>query len=98
MRCARSPKLKALTTAISASAWVLVTAYLFDAWPGLAAALDVHLPRTAVLALGAAALVGLRVKDRWLRARTALLLDALVAAPPLTAIAFFLLPFVLPVE
>jgi hypothetical protein len=98
MRRARCSKLKTLTTMMAAGAWLAVCLYLYAWWPGLAAALDIHLPRTAVLALGGAAPVALRVKDGWLRARTAMLVDALIAAPPLLAIAFFLYPFLVPIE
>jgi hypothetical protein len=96
--CARSSKLKALTTAIAASAWIGVCAYLYDAWPCLAGVLGIPLPRTVFLSLGPAAAIGLRVKDRWMRAPTALFVDALIAAPPLAAIGFFLDPFLFPVD
>jgi hypothetical protein len=98
MCCARCSKLKMLTTALVAAAWLAVCGYLYAWWPGLAAALDLHAPRTAVLALGVAAPIALRAKDCWLHASTALLVDALIAAPPLMAIAFFLYPFLVPVE
>ncbi len=98
MRCARRSKLKILTTATAAAAWLAVCLYLYAWWQGLAGALGIEVPGTAVLALGAAAPVALAVKDSWLRARTAMLVDALIASPPLLAIAFFLYPFLVPVE
>ena len=85
----RSSPWKSFTTAITACAWLAVCGYLYTWWPSLAALLDVQLPRTALLALAVAAPVGLRLKDRCLRPATALLVDALAAAPPLLAIAFF---------
>jgi hypothetical protein len=89
---------KSFTTAIAAGAWLAVCLYLYAWWPGLAAALDVHVPRTAILALVLAAPVTLRLKDGWMRPSRALLVDALFAAPPLIAIAFFLYPFLVTVE
>jgi hypothetical protein len=74
-----------------------VCVYLYAWWPSLAAVLDVHLPRTIPLALGVAATAALGAKDGWLRASPALLVDALLAAPPLIAIAFFLYPFLVTV-
>ena len=98
MRCATPSKLKGTTTAVAACTWLAVCAYLYAWWPGLAAALDVHLPRTAFLALGLAAPVGLRLKDRCMLPSTAVIVDLLVAAPPLAAIVLFLYPFLAPVE
>ena len=98
MRCARSSQLKGITTAVAACAWLAVCFYLYAWWPGLAAALDVHLPRTAFLAVGLAAPVGLRLKDCCVRPTTAVLVDVLVAAPPLAAIALFFYLFLVPVE
>jgi hypothetical protein len=97
-------------TAIAAFAWVAVCAYLSLAWPTLAALLDtlgspssvvrwlVALPRIAFLTIGLLAVLGLALKDRWLRAPLALLVDALVAAPPLAAIAFLFYPLLVPAE
>ena len=83
---------------MAACSWLAVCLYLYAWWPGLAAALDVHLPRTAFLALGLAAATGLRAKDRWLGTSRALLADALIAVPPLAAICLFVHPFLFPVE
>jgi hypothetical protein len=97
-------------TAIAAIAWIAVCAYLYLAWPSLAALLEtirstspavrwlIALPRVAFLAFGLLAVLGLALKDRWLRARFALAVDAVVAAPALAAIAFLIEPFLVPVE
>jgi hypothetical protein len=97
-------------TAIAAIAWVAVCAYLYLAWPSLAALLEtfrspspavrwlIALPRGAFLALGLLAVLGLALKDRWLRAPLALAVDAVVAAPAFAVIAFLLEPFLDGVE
>jgi len=97
-------------TAIAAAAWATVCAYLYFAWPSLTALLEtldsvpplarwlIRAPRIALLALGLLAVIGLNLKDRFMRSPTALLVDALVAAPPLTAIAFLVYPFLVPLE
>ena len=90
--------LKRLTTAVAGCAWLTVCLYLYAWWPGLAAALDVHLSRTAFLAVGLGLPVALHLKDGCLRCSAAVLVDAVFAAPPLTAIAFFLYPFLVTVE
>ena len=95
-------------TAIAAIAWATVCAYLYFSWPSLTALLEtldsvpaivrwlVCVPRFAFLTLGLLAVVGSILKDRCLRSSTAILVDALMAAPPLTAIAFFVYPFLIP--
>ncbi len=55
-------------------------------------------PRSAFLALGALALLGLTIKDRWLRAPLALVVDAVIGAPAFAVIAFLLQPFLIPVD
>jgi hypothetical protein len=97
-------------TAVSATAWVAVCAYLYLAWPSLAALLEllgsatvgapwlIRVPRVAFLALALLAVLGLVLKDRWLRPRFALVVDAVVAAPALAAIALLVEPFLVPVE
>jgi hypothetical protein len=87
---------------------VAVSAYLYFAWPSLAALLGtlvppgaeplVRLPRVAFPALGLLAVLGLVAKDRCLPSPMALAIDALVGAPAFAAIGFLLLPFVAPVE
>ena len=88
----------------------MVSAYLYVVLPSLAALVDtldsvpsavdrlIHLPRVAFLALGLVAVFGLALKDRWLRAPLALVIDAVVAAPAFIAIAVLLHPFLVPVE
>ena len=49
-----------------------------------------RVPSSAFLAIGLLAAIGLALKDRWLRAPLALVIDALVAAPALAAIALLL--------
>jgi hypothetical protein len=97
-------------TAIAAIAWIAVCAYLYLAWPSLAALLEtlrstssgvrwlIALPRVAFLALGLLAVLGLALKDRWLRGPFALAVDAVVAAPAFIAIAVLLHPFLVPVQ
>jgi len=98
-----------LGTAIAAGTWVAVCAYLYFAWPSLAALLEllgstaaegqglVRVPRAAFPAIALIAILGLALKDHWLRASHALLVDTLAAAPPFAAIGFFLYPFFVPV-
>jgi len=98
------------STAIAATAWAAVCVYLAFAWPSLAALLEtlgmvpprlrwlVRVPSVAFPALGLLAVIGLNLKDRFLRSSTAIIVDALFAAPPLTAIAFFAYPFLVPLE
>jgi hypothetical protein len=102
-------KLKKPGTAIAATAWLVVSAYLYFALPSLAALVDtlgsvpsavsrlIHLPRVAFLALGLLAACGLTLKDRWLRAPLALVIDAVIGAPALLVIILLLYPFVVPV-
>ena len=97
-------------TAIAAISWAALCAYLYFAWPSLAALMEMldsippnlrwllHVPRIAFAALGLLTVIGLNLKDRFLRSSTAILVDALMAAPPLTAIAFFVYPFLVPLE
>ena len=97
-------------TAVAATAWAGVCAYLFCAWPSLVAVLEVlgsavaeaqwliRVPRAAFLAIGLITVLGLALKDRWLRAPTALAVDTLVATPALAAIALLLEPFLAPAE
>jgi hypothetical protein len=97
-------------TAVAAIAWIAFCAYLFLAWPSLAALLEtlrstssgvrwlIALPRVAFLALGLLAVLGLALKDRWLRAPFALAVDAVVAAPALAAITLLRYPFFVPLE
>lgn len=94
-------------TAISAAAWAVVCGYLYFAWPSLAALLEAlpvethgltRVPSSAFLAIGLVSAIGLSLKDRWLTARPALLIDAFAAAPPLAAIGFFVYPFLVPLE
>jgi hypothetical protein len=97
-------------TAITAAAWIAVCAYLYVAWPSLAALLEtlespsvkvhwlIHLPRVVFPALGWLAVIGLTIKDRWLRAPLALVVDAVVGAPALLVLALLLHPFLVPVE
>ena len=94
-------------TAISAAAWTAVCGYLYFAWPSLAALLELlpvemhglaRVPACAFLAIGSVTAIGLSLKDRWLSAPHALLVDAFAAAPALAAIGFFLYPFLFPVE
>ena len=111
MRCGSEiAKLKKPGTAIAASAWLVVSAYLYFMLPSLAALVDtldsvpsavdrlVHLPRAALLALGLLAGFGLTLKDRWLRAPLALVIDAVVGAPAFLVIALLLHPFIVTVE
>ncbi|MGH7338279.1 MAG: hypothetical protein ACREI7_11910, partial [Myxococcota bacterium] len=80
-------------TAIAAAAWVAVCAYLYLAWPSLAALLEtlvppggeplVRIPRAAFPVLALIAVFGLVLKDRWFRAPLALVVDAVVGAPAL---------------
>ena len=97
-------------TAIAAIAWVAVCAYLYLAWPTLAATLEtlrspstivrwlIALPRAAFPTFGLLAVLGLALKDRWLLPPFALVVDALVAAPALAALALLLEPFFVSVE
>ena len=95
-------------TALAASAWIAVCAYLYAVWPSLAALIEiagpapvqplVQVPRIAFLALGLCAGCGLFLKDRWLRAPLALAIDAVIGAPAFAVIAFLLQPFFTPVE
>jgi hypothetical protein len=95
-------------TAISAAAWVAACGYLYFAWPSLVALLEaiaspgaeplVRLPRLAFPALGLLAVSGLLWKDRCLRSRTALAVDAVVGAPAFAVLALLLQPFLVPVE
>lgn len=94
-------------TAISAVAWAVVCGYLCFAWPSLAALLEVlpvetygltRMPASAFPAIGLVTVIGLSLKDRWLRAPAALAIDAVVAAPAFALLAFLLEPFLVPVE
>ena len=95
-------------TALATTAWVAVCAYLYFAWPSLSALLEtltppggeplVRVPRVAFPALGLLAALGLILKDRCLRSPVALVIDAVVGAPALIAIAMLLHPFFVPVE
>ncbi len=97
-------------TAIAAIAWIAVCAYLYVAWPSLTALLQtldppsagvrwlIHLPRVAFLALGLLAVLGLTLKDRWLRAPLALVIDAVIGAPAFLVIGLLLHPFLVPIE
>lgn len=97
-------------TAVAALAWVAVCAYLYRAWPSLVALLEllgstaasaswlIPVPRVAFPALALLAVLGLSLKDRWLRPPIALVVDAVVAAPALAAIALLLATFLFPVE
>ena len=99
-------KLKKPGTAIAATAWLVVSAYLYLVLPSLAALADtfdsvpsavdrlIHLPRVAFLAWGLVAVIGLNLKDRWLRAPLALVIDAMIGAPALLVIVVLLYPFV----
>ena len=101
---------KARATALSAIAWIAVSAYLYLAWPSLAALLEVLCPATPLVrgviaapriafpVFALVAVLGLALKDRWLRAPAALAVDALVAAPAFAAIAFLVEPFLIPVD
>jgi hypothetical protein len=99
---------KAPGTAIAASAWIAICAYLYLAWPSLAALIEtlvppggeslVRVPRVAFPALGLLAVFGLILKDRCLRTPLALAIDAVVAAPAFIAIVVLLHPFLVPVE
>jgi hypothetical protein len=92
-------------TAIAATAWVAICAYLYLAWPSLTALLEtlgsppaglawlVHLPRVAFATMGPLAVLGLVIKDRWLRAPLALAIDAVVGAPAFAMLALLLQPF-----
>jgi hypothetical protein len=103
-------KLKKPGTAVAATAWLVVSAYLYLVLPSLAALVDtfdsvpsavdrlIHLPRVAFLALGWFAACGLTLKDRWLRAPLALVIDAVIGAPAFAAIALLLHPFFVPLE
>lgn len=103
-------KLKKPGTAIAATAWLVVSAYLYLVLPSLAALVDmldsipsavdrlIHLPRVAFLALGLLAVFVLTLKDRWLRAPLALVIDAVIGAPALLVIVLLLHPFVVSVE
>jgi hypothetical protein len=94
-----------LGTALAAAAWIAVCAYLYFAWPSLAALLEtlgppsagvrwlIAVPRIAFPAVGGVAVLGLALKDRWLRTPLALVVDAVVAAPALAALALLLEPF-----
>jgi hypothetical protein len=111
MRCRPTiEKLKSSGTAIAATAWIAVGAYLCLVAPSLAALVEtldavppaidrlVHVPRAAFLALGIVAALGLTLKDRWLRAPLALAIDALIGAPALISIGYLVHPFFVPVE
>lgn len=111
MRCGSEiAKLKKPGTAIAATAWLVVSAYLYLVLPSLAALVDtldsvpsavdrlIHLPRVAFLALSLFAVFGLTLKDRWLRAPLALVIDAVIGAPAFAVIVLLLYPFVVPVE
>jgi hypothetical protein len=111
MRCGSEiAKLKKPGTAIAAAAWLVVSAYLYLVLPSLVALVDtldsvpsavdrlIHLPRVAFLALGLSAVLGLTLKDRWLRAPLALVIDAVIGAPAFLVIALLLHPFLVPVE
>ena len=58
----------------------------------------IQLPRVAFLALGLLAVFGLALKDRWLRAPLALVVDAVVGAPAFAVLALLLHPFFVPVD
>ena len=95
-------------TALAATAWVAVCAYLYLAWPSLTALLGtlvppgaesiVRVPRIVFLAFGLFAVLGLMAKDRYLPSPVALAIDALIGAPAFIAVAFLLYPFLVPVE
>ena len=97
-------------TAVAAAAWLSVCAYLYLAWPSLAALLEtlrspspivrcfIALPRAAFPTFGLLAVLGLAVKDRWLREPLALAVDAVVAAPAFALLVLLLEPFLVPVE
>ena len=103
-------KLKKPGTAIAATAWLAVSAYLYVVLPSLAALVDtldsvpaavdrlIHLPRVAFLSLGLFAACGLTLKDRWVRAPLALAIDAVIGAPAFAVIALLLHPFLVSVE
>lgn len=103
-------KLKKPGTAIAATAWIAVCAYLYVAWPSLTALMEtvgsipssvawlIHFPRVAFVALGLLATVGLTLKDRWLHAPLALAIDAVIGAPALLVIVLLLHPFLVPIE
>jgi hypothetical protein len=67
-------------TALAAAAWIAVCAYLYLAWPSLAALLEtlappgadpiVRIPRVAFPASGLLAVLGLVAKDRCCRRRS----------------------------
>ena len=94
-------------TVISAAAWAGVSGYLYFAWPSLAALLEAlpvethgfaRVPASAFLAIGLFTVLALLLKDRWLRAPLALLVDAVVAAPALAALVLLLEPLLVPIE
>jgi hypothetical protein len=99
-------KLKKPGTAIAAAAWLVVSAYLYFVLPSLVALVDtldsvpsavdrvIHLPRGAFLGFGALAVLALTLKDCWLRAPLALVIDALIGAPAFLVIVLLLYPFV----
>ena len=99
-----------LGTAIAAGTWVAVCTYLYFAWPSLVALLEilgpptaaghclVRVPRPAFPAIALLAIVGLVLKDRWLRASLALAVDALIAAPAFVLIGFLVHPILVPLE
>jgi hypothetical protein len=101
---------KAPSTAIAATAWTAICAYLYLAWPSLTALIEavaspstsvrwvVDFPRGAIPVLGGFAVLGLALKDRWLCAPLALAVDAVVGAPAFIAIAVLLHPFLVPVQ
>ena len=62
------------------------------------AAILVGVSKTGIGGLGLLAVAGLVLKDRCLRSPAALVVDAVVAAPALAAIALLLEPFLIPVE
>ena len=69
-------------------------AALVDTLDSVPAAVDrlIHLPRVAFLALGLLAVLGLTLKDRWLRAPLALAIDAVIGAPAFAVIALLAPP------
>jgi hypothetical protein len=103
-------KLHGPTTAIAASAWLALLAYFYAAQPGLRALFEtlgaapsgierlLYLPRAAYLALGLGFALGLVAKDRCLRPRLALAVNAAAGAPALLAIALELHAFLAPLE